>query len=289
MIRARLIYLNEDDTTEEVYRDIPTSWEEVTLGQAAEFFEVVKNYEDHKKAVADLSEESTPDHLSSSAEDMHKELTFQADMIKAITGLERQIVYAMSVPNFNRLCEMCSWISDMDSFTNEVIDHFYFRTATNEQISKMAAEIRKTKSGKHKDKIIKRLKECQDVRFNLYPNVDNMTLGKWISSQQAVKDIEAIRKQVTGGAYHLYPRLLSYIVYTNDNHIKEKKRRKLEEAFKELPFITAYKAANFFLAGQVILSQKIQTYMMSRTKSKMVAQKQKVNSDWQKFMDGSSQ
>lgn len=228
-------------TSKKTFKNVKSTWQDLTLKEFIAYNDVVNEMNKYE------SEYKKGDSIDSPEEYELKSTIYFADMLIALTGLPKDIVYTM---NAKQLSEMY----DELEFTNEKLpqghtDTFFFRTKPQKFIADTEAEYNKIYSinFKKKAKAKAELELMKKSKFQLKGSVNDMALEKWIATRGILKDIKSIQVDLKNNDFRRYPLLIAYLVEQNGQVLTIEKCKRLATVFEELPFCTAYEVVSFFL------------------------------------------
>lgn len=268
-MKSKLFQLHDIESgklVKEVLVKYPTSWEDetFTLRNFINFMEITRAYHSFKKDLESLKGTETYD------EEALKEAVFLADIVVALTGIDKDLIYTMDIGGLLEMQDDLAFVNQMPE--KKMINKFKFRSITNEEEANIRKALKTAKrKRRHKEvsKIEKSLKEKLDVTWVIDEDAGQQSLRQWISSSTVSNEIKKINQEMQGGEFAKYPLLIAYCVKPKGKGFSINNAKKYANAFYDLPFLKAWYLTNFFFGLREILLQKTQTYLTLSTSLKM--------------------
>lgn len=239
--------------------DIKSTWEDLTLKEFIAYNDIVNKFNQYN------SEYAKGDTIDSPEENELKTTIYFADMLIALTGLPRDVVYGMNAKQVSETYDELQF--NTESLPKGHSDNFFFRTHSLETIQSyekayaaiFKINIKKKAAAKAELELMKKSK------FQLKGSCNDMALEKWIATRGILKDIKSIQLDFNNNDFKRYPLLIAYLVEKNGQVLTIDKCKKLAVVFEDLPFCTAYEVVSFFLNAQnVLLKKTVESLAMMR-------------------------
>lgn len=251
--------------------DAKSTWEDLTLKEFIAYNEVLNDMNKYiEKYGKGMIEDSPEEH------ELKKTIYF-ADMLVALTGMPRDIIYTMNAKQIDELFVELDF--SLDKLPTGQTDTFFFRTHTLQEIElkeKEYSDVSRFKMSK-RIKIKAELELMKKSKFQLKGSCDDMTLEKWISTRGILKEVKSIQADFKNNEFKKYALLIAYLVEQNGKVLSIAECKKLAKVFEDLPFCTAYQVVSFFLNVQNVLLNKTSEYLKMMTL--MVSQRQQQKSN----------
>lgn len=237
--------------------NIKSTWSDLTLKEFIAYNDIVNEF---NKYNLDYTKGET---IDSEAEYQLKTTIYFADMLVALTGLPKEIVYAMNEKLIADTYEELDFKTE--SLPKGHTDTFYFRTHSEKAIQATQKQYDSTGflNARKKMAIKAELELMKKSKFQLKGSCNDMALEKWIATRGILKEIKSIQGELKNNDFKNYPLLIAYLVEQNGQVLTIARCKKLAEVFEDLPFCTAYEVVSFFLNVQnVLLRKTIESLMM---------------------------
>jgi len=248
-------------------RTLNTTWDDpkFTLKHFIAYLKIVERLEESNKKY------EAGESLDSEDENDLRIVSFFADMIVVLTGLEKEFVYTMNAKEIVKLYNELEFTQD--KLPKGHCTEFWFQSATDKVIRINEKHYKKTSFLKPKLKAKQKLELefMKKSHFTLKGDINNIQLRRWISTRGVLKKINTIQAEMKSGNFENYAQLIAYVVEKNGQVMSLKESQKLAIVFEDLPFTVAYNMVNFFLNVQSVLSSNTKQYLakmaaMVRTK-----------------------
>lgn len=239
-------------------RTINTTWDDptFTLKHFIAYLKIVERLEESNKKF------EAGESIDSEDENDLRVVSFFADMIVVLTGLEKEFVYTMNAKEIVALYNTLEFTQD--KLPKGHCTDFWFKSATDKVIAINEKHYKQVSFLKPKLKAKAKLELAfmKKSHFTLKGDMNNVQLRKWISTRGVLNKIKAIKSEMSSGNFENYAQIIAYIVEKNGQVMTIKESQKLAIVFEDLPFTVAYNMVNFFLNVQSVLSSNTQQYLM---------------------------